>query len=543
MGSETRYETHRIDHLGIVAGICNEIGLIDVINQQVGASAQKVSCGEGVQAMVLNGLGFSSRALYLMPDYLQNKAVDLLVHPGLNAEDFNDDSLGRSLDTLYAKGVTEVFAQVAAQALRVYQIEHRFVHLDSSSFHLHGQYAVEEPDREVITITEGYSRDHRPDLKQVVVQLITSQRSALPIWLEVLSGNSSDKETFAASVDSYCKQLGENEKPYFVMDSAGYAADNLKTLKEMRWLMRVPETLAEAKRLVRETEPTAMVEIVSGYWGKEVEITYAGIPQRWLVVFSQAAYDREVQTLTRTEAKELQTAEKLWHSLCRQTFNCQADAQTAIEQFNQRWKLHQAHAEVVPLTQYTRRGRPTAEDWPKIIGYAVQGNLVQNPERVEEAKHNLGKFIIATNELEEQKLSAANMLSNYTDQGISVERGFRFLKDPLFFADSLFLKKPERIMALMMIMGLALLIYALAERQLRRRLEQTKETLPNQKGKPTQTPTLRWIFQIFEGIDILSVREGNQRILHQVLNLQPVHYQVLQLFGPQVQKCYLIETG
>jgi transposase len=543
MEPERRYETQRIDHLGIVAGICYEIDLIETIDQQVGASEQKVSCGQGVQAMVLNALGFSSRALYLMADYLHNKPVDLLINPSLNAEDFNDDSLGRSLDRLYAAGVTEVFAKVAARALEVYKVEHRFVHLDSSSFNLHGQYAIEEPDKEAITITEGYSRDHRPDLKQVVVQLITSQRSALPVWLEVLSGNSSDKETFATSVEAYCKQLGESEKPYFVMDSAGYAADNLKTLKEMRWLMRVPETLAEAKRLVRETEKTAMLELASGYWGKEVEITYGDIPQRWLVVFSQAAYDREIQTLTRREGKELQTAEKQWHKLCSQTFNCQADAQTAIDQFNQRWKLHQASAEVVPITQYARRGRPAAEDQPEIIGYALQGKVVNDPERVEAAKHNLGKFIIATNEQDPQKLSAAGMLSNYTDQGVSVERGFRFLKDPLFFADSLFLKKPERIMALLMIMGLALLIYALAERQLRRILEQKQETLPDQKGKPTQTPTLRWIFQVFEGIDILSVWTGDQRMVRQVLNLRPVHHQVLHLFGPSVRQCYLIETG
>ena len=193
MNSQTRYETQRIDHLGIVAGICNEIGLIEEIDQQVGTSEQKVSCGQGVQAMVLNALGFTSRALYLMPDYLQNKPVDLLIDSELKAEDFNDDSLGRSLEMLFRKGVTEVFAKVAARALRVYRIEHRFVHLDSSSFHLHGAYEIDEPDKEAITITEGYSRDHRPDLKQVVVQLITSQRSALPIWLEVLSGNSSDK--------------------------------------------------------------------------------------------------------------------------------------------------------------------------------------------------------------------------------------------------------------------------------------------------------------------------------------------------------------
>ena len=90
----------------------------------------------------------------------------------------------------------------------MYQIEHEFVHLDSSSFHLHGEYEVEEPDEQAITITHGYSRDHRPDLKQVVAQMITSQKSALPVWLEVLSGNSSDKGSFAKSVSSYCKYLG-----------------------------------------------------------------------------------------------------------------------------------------------------------------------------------------------------------------------------------------------------------------------------------------------------------------------------------------------
>jgi transposase len=491
--------------------------------------------------MVLNALGFSSRALYLMPDYLHNKPVDILIGGGLVAEDFNDDSLGRSLEALYAKGVTEVFAQVAVRALRVYGIEHRFVHVDSSSFHLHGQYEIEEPDKEAITVTEGYSRDHRPDLKQVVVQLITSQKSALPVWLEVLSGNSSDKESFPLSVEAYHKQIGESEAPYYVMDSAGYAADNLKTLKSMLWLMRVPETLAEAKRLVRESEKTTMQSLAEGYWGKEVALAYGEVKQRWLVVFSQAAYDRELHTLTKNREKERQAAEKQWHKLGLQTFNCQEDAETAAKQFNQSWKFHQAVAEAAPITQYPRRGRPSTEDKPEIVGYGLKGSVSADPERVEAAKRTLGKFIIATNELDPQKLSPIQILENYTDQGVSVERGFRFLKDPLFFADSLFLKKPERIMALMMIMGLALLIYALAERQLRLSLENNNEKIPDQKGKPTSIPTIRWVFQIFEGIDILSVWVNGQPTLRQVLNLRPVHQQIIRLFGSQVRNCYFLD--
>jgi hypothetical protein len=73
MEPETKYHTDRIDHHGIVAGICQEIGLIEEIDRQVGSSEQKVGCAQGTQAMVLKALGFSSRALYLMPGYMHNK--------------------------------------------------------------------------------------------------------------------------------------------------------------------------------------------------------------------------------------------------------------------------------------------------------------------------------------------------------------------------------------------------------------------------------------------------------------------------------------
>jgi len=542
MNRETNYETQRIDHLGIVTGISREIELVEAINQKVGQTGRKVSCGEGTLAMVQNALGFSSRALYLMPDYLRNKPVDLLIRPGLEPEDFNDDSLGRCLDDLYACGVTEVFASVASKALSVYGIEHKFVHLDSSSFHLHGEYDVAVLGEEMVSITHGYSRDHRPDLKQVVAQIITSHKSNLPVWLEVLSGNSSDKESFSESVKAYCEHLAGEKKPYFVMDSAGYSEKSLKEIKDILWLMRVPETLAEAKRLVKETAQDQMVELEPGYFGKEVKSEYGGVAQRWIVVFSQAACERELKTLEKAQTREQETAKKQWRKVCQPVFNCQEDAEATCKQFNQRWKYHRATEQVTQITQYTHSGRPAAGAQPDVVGYTLTGAIELFTAGVEEAKRSLGKFIIATNELDAQNLPAASMLENYTAQGVSVERGFRFLKDPMFFAHSLFLKNPARIMALIMIMCLALLIFALGERQLRRALKQNNETIPDQKGKPTQTPTLRWVFQIFEGLDVLSVWADGRLVTRQIMNLRPVHQQIIRLLGPQIQKCYLVEA-
>jgi len=87
---------------------------------------------------------------------------------------------------------------------------------------------------------------------------------------------------------------------------------------------------------------------------------------------------------------------------------------------------------------------------------------------------------------------------------------------------------------------LALLVYALAERKLRTRLLDTGQSIPNQVGKDTQTPTMRWIFQVFEGIDLLLIWQNDQLIHRQVLNLKPIHLDVLRLLGPPVENCYLL---
>ena len=125
-----------------------------------------------------------------------------------------------------------------------------------------------------------------------------------------------------------------------------------------------------------------------------------------------------------------------------------------------------------------------------------------------------------------------------SDQG-DVERGFRFLKDPLFLAFSVFVKKPQRIMALSFIMVLCLLIYRLAEFQLRSRLEETQQTIPDQVHKPTARPMMRWVFQCFEGIELLHVQTATtSRLL--VLRLQPVHQLILHLLGPLYEKLYIL---
>lgn len=547
--TQATYTTQRIDHLGIVAGVCRRIGLIEVIDGSLISPAdRKVSCGQATQAMVLNALGLTGRALYLMPEYMANRPVDLLVGPGLEAADFNDDTLGRALDELHYNGVTELFAIVAAEALRAYNIDVVYAHLDSTTFAVHGAYDSEYAQSMVenygaVEIRYGYSRDNRPDLRQTVVNLITSQASAIPIWLEVLDGNSSDKHTFQATVKAYCDALAKGESPpWFVMDSAGYSRDNLQAWGSIPWLTRVPETLGDAKELLRVVPTAAMTPVNDEYSVCALCTRYAGVKQRWLLVHSQPAYAREKQRLRANIARQETKQQQAWRALCRRHFQCEADAREAVARFAEKLRWWTVKATVTPVKRYHRPGRPAKDDPFDIVAWEIEGALALNEAAVKEEEAWLGRFILATNILDEAVLPDARLLAVYKEQSSSVERGFRFLKDPLFFADGLFLKSPARIMALIMVMGIALLVYALAERELRAALVERNETIPHQTGRPTQRVTLRRVAQIFEGVDLLTVRAGPDVVSRQVLNLTPVRLKILRLFHPHVQNCYMLNS-
>ena len=215
-------------------------------------------------------------------------------------------------------------------------------------------------------------------------------------------------------------------------------------------------------------------------------------------------------------------------------------SKTTVTAQEERWKFHQAKVEVEKVLHYKSPGRPKKDQKPERVGWRVVGQVVEREEAIEEALKSKGKFVLGSNELDEERLPDEMILTAYKGQAASVERGFRFLKDPMFFASGLFLEKPERIMALLIVMGLSPLVYALAERALRTELVQRDESIPNQVGKPTQCPTMRRIFQMFEGIDVLLIQHplGIQR---QVLNLKPIHIHILDLLGPEVRKCYILD--
>ena len=140
------YHSQILDHLGLVAGMCDELGITEVIDQATkqDPAMRIVTAGQAVKAMVLNGLGFVNQQLYLVPHFFHNKPISRLIAPGIQARHLHDDTLGRALDTLYASGVTELYSLIAATAAKRLGLAPTFVHLDSTSFHVDGRYNSEE---------------------------------------------------------------------------------------------------------------------------------------------------------------------------------------------------------------------------------------------------------------------------------------------------------------------------------------------------------------------------------------------------------------
>ena len=183
---------------GIVAGLIDEIEIVELINQKLGVDNwEKIATGQVIKALILNGLGMVSRPLYLFSQFFEDKAIEKLLGTGINSEYLNDDKIGLLMDGIYKLGLTNLFIEIGLLVIKKFKVDTSYAHLDSTSFHLHGEYnniETSENDQErPILITKGYSSDHRPDLKQCVLDLIVSSDSGIPLFMRTGDGNESDK--------------------------------------------------------------------------------------------------------------------------------------------------------------------------------------------------------------------------------------------------------------------------------------------------------------------------------------------------------------
>jgi transposase len=245
-----------------------------------------------------------------------------------------------------------------------------------------------------------------------------------------------------------------------VADSALSSEANLDQLAQtaITWSTRGPATVSEAQVALAHANPPAMDPLQEGYRDHELTSSDGGVEQRWVLIDSEARQPQAQRTADQQLRPQTDQEVKAFKTLCHTTFACEADARQALSAFApdlQVTFLATNPGRATPRDD--KRGRPGNGVQPDQVVYQSDGALASSrtPRQARIDQH--GCFILATTALDETQLTPQALLAG--DKGhVHAERGFRFMKAPSCLASALYLKKPERLMALFMVMTGCLLV-------------------------------------------------------------------------------------
>ena len=273
----------------------------------------------------------------------------------------------------------------------------------------------------------GHAKNKRFDLKQMTLLLATTGKNGFPVWIKSHSGNASDQKTLelaAQRMQKLCQAIKDAPPLLFVGDSAMYA-HCVENGANLLWLSRVPDKIKLSKELLLKNDVN-WTKLANGYKISCSRQVYKNVEQRWVLVFSQEAYDKEIKTLEKNIDKEYEEFSKeLWH-MCNQIFGCQKDLEGALQQFSKKLKYHQLDYQI--SDSLSRK---------KIARFKLTAKLIKNQEAINNARLTKGKFILATNQLDAQVLKDEEILPAYKEQS-GTKSGFKFIKDNAFEVDSIF---------------------------------------------------------------------------------------------------------
>ena len=327
-----------------------------------------------------------------------------------------------------------------------------------------------------------------------------------------------------------------------VADAKLYNEKNATHLNNLGFITRIPGTLKLVSHVISQAlRWDAWQELDATTRYQRLELGHYGMAQRWLVVSSQAACERAESTVMKACQRESEVIAKQLFHLQAKRFETPEAAHAALAALEQSWRYHQVETlNLIEHKRYAGKGRPTSTTPMKATAWQMHAQVRPDNEQMRHRTQHHACFVLGTN-IAASQLSDPEIIVAYKAQA-QAEGGFRFLKDPLFFVSSLFVKKPSRIQSLLMVMTLALLVYSVTQRRLRQQLARQGETVPNQINQPTAWPTLRWVFQLLEGIHRVRVTVQGQ--LHDLIEgLNEVQIKILRLFGEEVCRLYQISPG
>lgn len=564
--------TRRVDHLLIVGHAMRRLRVRELIDARTPTDPRsRVSTGECVEALIVSIL-LGGHTLYLVHERLAPFDLRLAFGWRGRAEHFHDARLGKAMDAAFEAGITEIYAAFVLEAVRAHELDLSRVHLDTSTFKLFGRYEYgQEPSdpedpQAVPQAARGHSKDHRPDLKQILFGVSVTADGAVPLFGRTASGNRSDPLEGRFILEQLARVLPNPADVTLVGDSKLFAGETFVRARKHRFqvLTLMPrsvglwgEALAEYdQRIAAGLAPDTLKAVFSEHdqgsqptppkklWrGMSLNFDYEWedsekgekhtIPLRLLVVESSQLREQKTAAVLAQKDQAGTKLRKAADRLAKEPFKCAEDAGRAMSQLVDQSgsDFHVAHMRIkeeqVPARRAGRGRPPKDEPRHMITAYYVVTELEEDPGAIERRIREQSCFVLATT-LTEQQSPNSELFRHYQEQN-SVEGVIRWAKHPMAVAP-VFLKTEERMAGLGLVYVLALMVYALIQREIRCLLEKIGDDFPGNKGR-TRRPTTEVIFRLFEGIDALRTPDSQVVAL---MNMSTAQVEALRLLGHEL---------
>jgi transposase len=545
----------RLMHLPVLMDVIRRMGILNVIDFSVrDDSRSKVSTSECV-AILLCSIYAGAHDLWRIRERLSRYDMKTIMNDSMfNISEFPEERLAKMLDDLWKADVHKLMTALSILMIERFSLKTEVLHFDTTSLTFFGAY--EREDFASVTsempaaplITYGYSKDHRPDLKQILFGSLVTADGGVPLMGHALDGNSSDNVSTADFFTEVRQLVADPRKVCCVADSKGWCSRVLSVISEqdMRLLSRLPRSQNLHRELMEKPWlPTGTLQIPRKgskkspkspdelHWmafdthdvydrespadtpdGKPITKSFV-IPVRALRVWSSALLRTKVATAQRELSREKTRAKKMIAAAQSEAYACERDALHAVAILREKNKFtaYDVHAVVVRYATPFKAGpgRPRSVPRPPITKkhhYRLTITITDVDEKtLTQRLHHAASYILIRTKNTDWDISDIDMIQQYKGQYHN-EHGFSWLKSGMRL-NPVFLKTPHRIGSLCFIYCLGLMIWSLIQRNVRAYLIANKAGLPYHRGKSSNHITTRFFFELFAQVQTIPVTTAN----------------------------------
>jgi transposase len=561
--SGTTLRTYDVGALPIVNRILERMRLSEIFKQCLpdDDSRTQLPTHRGLLILLRNIL-IAREPVYGVGQWASSYAPDLFDIWHHEVKRLNDDRVGRCLDRLFDALDADLIMKVVRRVIDQFHIQLDELHNDSTSVSFYGAYGQAEEEgrvrgRRTLAITFGHSKDHRPDLKQLLYILTVSDDGGVPLYFTSANGNTTDDTTHRQTWDLLHQLVGRADFLY-VADCKLATSENMNYIARQhgRFITLLPRTRKEGQqfrqRLLKKPDSirwdelyTVTKEIITK--GKALQQTVDCLSVSAEEMVSREGYrllwyhsikkvDRDSQQrarrLQRATQALLELRDRLQGPKTRFRERCKVDA--AVQEILKKYEVEtlllvDVLEEQEPTFRQTSKGRPGKNTkYVKRVKKRFNISWSVDSVRLTEAESLDGIFPLISNV---KSMTAEEVLRAYKRQPI-IEKRFSQLKTD-FAVAPIYLKSVPRIQALLAVYFFVLIVQTLLERELRQAMERAQiESLPlYPEDRACRRPTTRKILDLFDGVQRHELSRPDREPEVMVTQLSPLQKQILKLLG------------